>query len=201
MENCNNKLNDRNNAKIIILGKIVLFWALLIFAVSNSAFADENELMASPNYLVILVHGIGDMSKQCFGWKDNSGVYHSGAYGDLYQYLEKDLGLEGYVYEYDIENALGSNSDAAKQIGDRINGWTVEKNTAGAIINRYNTCWLETAKNQYRTWYFNKYKGLYGLTSEVSVPSAVIPEKFVFIAHSMGGSTSNVHRISLSGTW
>ncbi|MFC1540438.1 hypothetical protein ACFL4J_00185 [Candidatus Margulisiibacteriota bacterium] len=137
----------------------------------------------SPNYLVILIHGIGNNSKSTFGWKDEQGNYHDGKFGNLFKYLEVDLGLEGYIYAFDLENAYGSSVIAAQQIGGN-NGWSVEKDENNNIIKRYNTCWFETARNKYKKWYFNKYKSIYGITSEADVP---IPQKYVLICHSMGG--------------
>jgi len=130
------------------LNKILIVMFILCFGVA--AFAVEaNEMNSSPNYLIILVHGIASDFKAFEGA------------GNLKDYLEESLKLDGYVYSYSFDKANQSNEHHAEELGDR------------SLSN----CWLKQAKYDFHKKFPNK----------------PIPNKYVLIAHSMGGLASRVY--------
>ncbi|MFA6169873.1 MAG: hypothetical protein WCW67_07985 [Candidatus Margulisiibacteriota bacterium] len=82
---------------------LVLICALLIIALPARA---AEVIKASPNYLVILVHGINDDHKIFTGEKDVF-VLTKDKIGDFKKWLEDNVGLEGYVYAYDFSENHG----------------------------------------------------------------------------------------------
>lgn len=91
--------------------KIVLLVVCLVMcAYSRVTCAERADIIkSSPNYLIILVHGITSDHK-AFDGESN-----------LKRYLIGDLGLDGYVYAYDYSNNRQSNDKNAKELGDPDN--------------------------------------------------------------------------------
>lgn len=85
---------------------LILICALLIIALPARA---AEVIKASPNYLVILVHGIAS----------GKGAFEGEA--GLKKSIEDTLGLKGYVYAYDFLNKRGSIIDNAAQLGNPTN--------------------------------------------------------------------------------
>ena len=146
---------------------IIVCLLLNLFVCLGNARA-EVEQRSNPNYLVLLVHGIGS----------NRSAFTS--YGNLKSFLENDLGLEGYVWAYDFSDNMQSNSKNAVEFGDKQNGSTYKLDFETGRYTKYEgKCWLEQSRDDFIAWYTNKY----GSSPEASQ----IPEKYIVIAHSMGG--------------
>lgn len=65
-------------------------------------------------------------------------------------------------------------------------GWEVgDRSYSNPAINMTNKCWLDKARNDFIA----------------NNPGKPIPSKYILIGHSMGGTSNNVHRVSLSGMW
>jgi len=145
--------------KRIDLLLIIIFLFILIN--NTSASTRTEEMKPSPNYIVILVHGIGaDKNEMAGDW------------GNLKEYFEKPkssggLGLYGYVYNYSFSDPLQSSITSAHELGDKDN----------------DLYWIGRALKDFKQWYASAkgYKSLY------DIPQSEIPNKYVIIAHSMGG--------------
>jgi pimeloyl-ACP methyl ester carboxylesterase len=149
----------------IIIVCLISFTSKL-YAVANSK--------SSPNYLIILVHGIA-------GHRDEFWVY-----GDLESYLRKDMGLDGYVYSYDFSDNRQSSVTNAKELGSRTEGRTYLFDfKTGINVKLSDKCWLEQAKDDFVAW-FTANKGRSPTSDEV-------PNKYILIAHSMGGLASRYY--------
>ncbi|MFC1496823.1 esterase/lipase family protein, partial [Candidatus Margulisiibacteriota bacterium] len=153
-------MSQRIRKLIIYLIPKILFGILLfiyIFTSSSNAIVQLNQEESSPNYLILLVHGIIS-NKEAFESQNG-----------LKKFLENDLGLEGYVYSYDFLDNRGSNILAAHQLGDPSNKYY----------------WIGQAKSDFKKWYAKEYLG--GEGHSESIPAEAIPEKVILICHSMGG--------------
>lgn len=75
-----------------------------------SCYGVESVIKPSPNYLVILVHGIAETSD----------IFDDDGSGHLKPYLEDSLSLPGYVYAYDFNDNKGSNVVAADELGNQF---------------------------------------------------------------------------------
>ncbi|NQU16703.1 MAG: hypothetical protein HQ564_01450 [Candidatus Saganbacteria bacterium] len=147
-------------------------------------------MKSSPNYLVLLVHGIGSRG-EAFGYGERD-IRNSPPKG-LKHFLEKNLGLNGYVYSYSFSNPLQSSITSARELGDR-NYYL--KNPAGQRYqdlfrhNKINTnlCMLDKAKEDFKKYFNSKYKR--------NPQKAEIPDKFIIICHSMGGLAARYYLTS-----
>ena len=110
---------------------VIFFIIIILVSASISEAGTKIETKTSPNYLIILVHGIntpGWVFKGGKGISGNKGQSGSDVtnipdsmrgFGDLFGYLSNDLGLAGYVYYYTFSYRDGRISDLAKELGDR----------------------------------------------------------------------------------
>jgi pimeloyl-ACP methyl ester carboxylesterase len=137
----------------------ILLSSLFIRAI-DGYLCEGATIKPSPNYLVILVHGIAE----------NIDIFESDESGYLKPYLENSLNLPGYVYSYDFVDNVGSNVDAADELGNQM---------------------IPQAINDFKAWYAGK-----NHISVSKVPQSVIPQKVVLIAKSMGGLASRVYLTS-----
>ncbi|MFC1496786.1 esterase/lipase family protein, partial [Candidatus Margulisiibacteriota bacterium] len=136
---------------------ICLLFILFFTTTSSNAINDDRTTASSPNYLIILVHGIIS-NKEAF----------EGPTG-LKSFLENELGLKGYVYPYSFEDNRGSIAVSADELGNPTN-------------EHY---WIGNAKEDFKKWYAKEHLGDASKVDEV--PNAAIPEKVILICHSMGG--------------
>jgi len=90
-------------------------------------------------------------------------------YGNLKNYLETNLGLKGRVFCYSFSNNRGDNFVQAKELGDR------NYQNPGQGMN--NNCWLEKAKIDFKNEF----------------PDSDVPNKFIFITHSMGNYAARMY--------
>lgn len=151
--------------RIVKFGIFLLLLSLFITVSGISSFADP--VSSSPNYLIILIHGIGSNYKGAFIEE----------YGNLEKYLKQDLGLDGYVYGYDFLNSKGSNIDHAKELADPS----------------YPDNWFVRARNEFIDWYASNQKPP---IDPKDVPESVIPDKYILIAHSEGGLAARAYLTS-----
>jgi hypothetical protein len=176
------------------LGIIIIVLILLIKGASCSLIEGTNTY---PKYLIMLVHGIGG---NCANWTDKTypeiknvdinDVANYNSYGGFKKHLEKPvaeggLGLKGYVYAYTFSAPCGTAVNNSRELGDRS-----YYNPAPEMDG---LCWLEKAKIDFK----NNFKRATGREPNPNE----IPERYIIVAHSMGNSRDNVHRVSLSGIW
>ena len=103
---------------------------MILISASRSEAGVRLETKTSPNYLVILVHGVNTTRAVFMGQGENgSNVSELSPdekdykFGDLKGYLEKSaseggLGLKGYVYAYTFSERDGHIDLMAKELGD-----------------------------------------------------------------------------------
>jgi len=178
--------------------RILVFLLVFLIVFAGMIFASEEEIKSSPNYLVLLVHGIGAKGN-IFGhgdvdnhsWEDKKSGNNE-PYGDLKYFLDNDLGLKGYVYAYSFADSLASNITHAHELGDK----DYYKNNPNAphykdirakeeIATQEGMCMLDFAKKEFKEWFVsdaNKKNPEHRPPTE-----AEIPKKFVIISHSLGG--------------
>ena len=189
---------------------VFIIFAILAFALimCSSSFAVV-ETKSSPNYLVILVHGINATRAVFMGQGENgsniaelSSNEKDYKYGDLKGYLENELGLKGYVYAYTFSerdghidlmaNELGNPNwdNKAATIGGTMRLGTVAKEVEAqytkiekADSGRGNS-WLKQAREDFKSWYAAQQRPK---IDPKDVPESVIPKKYIIIAHSLGG--------------
>ena len=90
---------------------LICFNCICVYiALTYCSYAFAVEIKSSPNYLVILVHGIAE-DKDIFDGDDG---------GHLKPYLENSLNLPGYVYSYNFKDNVGSNYDAANELANQM---------------------------------------------------------------------------------
>ena len=178
---------------------------VILFFVGIASFVQavgNNDMEYAKNYLIILVHGIGD-DHTCLAdekWNEK------GLMTTAKKYLE-DMGLTGYVYAYEFSdkflniekegwefgNRAYDNPEAVNKKSDEINdnssdqtkrkSWEITKKQDNGRAGT-GKCWLEQAKEDFRIW-FQKYGP--GKTEDRWPLASEIPQKFIVIAHSMGG--------------
>ncbi|MFC1496812.1 esterase/lipase family protein, partial [Candidatus Margulisiibacteriota bacterium] len=128
--------------------KIISLCLFAVIIISSVAYAiSYNDIEYAKNYLIILVHGIGD-DKDCFN--------------NVKAYLENN-GLSNYVYAYQFSDKFLRIENEGHEFGNR-NYYNPAPGMGGK-------CWLEKAKEE-----FSRKK-----------PGFNTPNKFIVIAHSMGG--------------
>ncbi|MFA6170429.1 MAG: hypothetical protein WC772_06630 [Candidatus Margulisiibacteriota bacterium] len=220
----------------LFLSIIMVFWLVIAgrgYANETPAYIDTTPAVrTSPNYLVILVHGINSSSRFYCGKDVGGGKGENGSelinepddgadYGDLKGYLENNLGLKGYVYSYTFSQRDGHIDLMARELGDPNwdnkayleGGWLNLKNAAdiapiktkitdtinGEKTGRGNS-WFKQAREDFIAWFSDKKKNINNPTGRPPT-EAEIPHKYILVSHSLGGSSNNVHRVSLSGMW
>jgi len=144
---------------------ILLFVLLKMFNVICGDLSFADSIKSSPNYLVILIHGVGTNYNSTFVEK----------YGNLEKYLKQNLNLDGYVYGYNFLDSKGSNYDHAKELADL------------SIANN----WFEKAREGFKSWYAKEV--LKKPNAVDLVPENVIPHKYILIAHSEGGLAARAY--------
>jgi hypothetical protein len=196
---------------------------MILASASTSEAATKIETKTSPNYLIVLVHGVntpGWIWRGGKGVEGDKGQYGSDVrnipdsmrgFGDLLGYLQNDLGLDGYVYYYTFSQRDGRIETLAKELGDR--NYTASPAFRESVMNhkelkdqpdiyentnkelfkklgypdqiKQGNCWLEQAKQDFINWF--KTEGP-GKNREIKAPlPSEIPQKYILIAHSMGG--------------
>ena len=104
----------------------------------------------------------------------------------LQEYLENDLGLDGYVYAYSFNDGNGSSRIAYKELGDRdYNNQAHYINKYGKEISMRGKSWLEKARDDFKDWFMSK-NGRDPREDE-------IPQKYIFITHSMGNMPARLY--------
>lgn len=159
------KLNKNHIIKFIIAIAVIVLISFPVFG---------KEMKPSPNYLIILVHGIGE----------NNDVFTTRGYGDLENHLKNNLGLDGYVYRYAVKDRYDSNLFAAQQIGHTTEAETWFYN-GNFYEKKGDIRWLSQAREDFKIWYAKDI--LHNSNHPELVPESVIPNKYIIIAHSMGG--------------
>jgi len=148
--------------------RLIIF--VILFVVGITSFAQavgNNDIEYAKNYLIILVHGIGD-DHTCLAdekWNEK------GLLTTAKKYLE-DMGLEGYVYSYEFSDKFLNidkegwefgdrsydNPEAVSKRSDEIDqtGKDTHKRAYWEITKRQDNgrggtgeCWLEQAKEDY----------------------------------------------------
>ena len=216
--------------------KIILSVVIMLSIGASSVYAGADSIInSSPNYLILLVHGVNTPGWMWRGGKLSGDTASNGSnvrdlpasmrgFGDLLGYLRNDLGLDGYVYYYTFHERDGRIADQARELGDPNYN---NPATSGSIMNhkgladqpditpsnhpnlrRYlkypspnidnpiifdigadgkGNSWFEQARIDFKQWYANKYVPD---KDPNKVPGSVIPNKYIIIAHSMGGLTA-----------
>lgn len=180
---------------------------IVLFCFEAHGAPNSENIQYAKNYLVVLVHGIGD-GHECLN--------------NIKQHL-KSNGLDGYVYAYEFSdpflniekegwefgNRSYDNPKAVSKKSDVIddNSSDQTKRKSWEITKRLDNgqagtgkSWLEQAKEDFKIFYASLYR-TDSFETWSQVPDSLVPSKFIVIAHSMGGTSNNVHRISLSGLW
>jgi len=206
---------------------IILCLGTILCIPSFGSIVGSQETNSSPNYLILLVHGINTTHRVFMGHGENGSDVsripddEKYPYGDLKGYLENTLGLKGYVYAYTFSERDGRISLAAEELGNSNHdnkaatiGGTLHYDKVGKEIGRDATgindfqngvrtgqgnSWLKQAREDFKKWYAENV--LHQRGHPELVPESVIPHRYIIIAHSLGGSRSNVHRVSLGGAW
>jgi len=106
------------------LFKKTIFPILIIILSASLVYAGERlETKSSPNYIVILVHGINSPGWVWRGEGQNGSDVNDipgsmRGKGDLLGYLRNNLGLDGYVYYYTFSQRDGRIPLTARELGD-----------------------------------------------------------------------------------
>jgi triacylglycerol esterase/lipase EstA (alpha/beta hydrolase family) len=108
---------------VTVRGKLIFALIGLIYFAATPAIANIVAENASPNYLVVMVHGL---------------ISDRSAFDKLKTFLEDQLGLKGYVYAYNFDANRGSIVDQGRELGDR--SYLNPSPEMGGL------CWLEKAK-------------------------------------------------------
>jgi triacylglycerol esterase/lipase EstA (alpha/beta hydrolase family) len=153
---------------------VFLLSSFFLFQIIDKTYAsDVKSIKANPNYMVVLVHGKNSSHKIFTGEQDANAfgvdIIGNEAFGNLKKYLEEELGLKGYVFDYDFSNS---------ELGLEQRGW--ELGDRKYLNPKYQMCWLEKAKKDFRSIHPN------------NIP---VPNKFILVGHSMGG-LSIMHYLS-----
>ncbi|MBI5701146.1 hypothetical protein HZC34_04775 [Candidatus Saganbacteria bacterium] len=109
--------------------KKIIILISISFCLLSQVFADSKiETKTSPNYLIILVHGVNTPGFVWMGGKGQSSADNGSdvsqlddkyrGFGDLLGYLRNNLGLDGYVYYYTFSQRDGKISNQARELGD-----------------------------------------------------------------------------------
>ncbi len=141
---------------------IGIFVFALMLSISPLFAANIEGTGAYDNYIFILVHGINNTS-DIFEGKT--------PYGNLKNFLEKDMGLKGRLFDYTFTDNVGKvpldngsynsvNKQDARELGDR--NYKPSPNS---------TCWLEQAKEDFASSHKQGTK---------------IPSKYIILSYSMG---------------
>jgi len=131
------------------------------FSFSLTATCEKaGQMKSHPNYLFILVAGIG-------GEKGDFGDNTDGLNG----YLVRSLGLGGNVFSYDFTDNLQSCEDNAEELGNR--------NYSNPQAGMNDMCWIEKAKADYAS--------IKNYSSFEAIPYEKRPGKIIIITHSLGG--------------
>ncbi|OGC13706.1 hypothetical protein A3D23_03210 [candidate division WOR-1 bacterium RIFCSPHIGHO2_02_FULL_53_26] len=206
----------------------ITFFIFLILA-SATMGGTRIETKTSPNYLIILLHGINTPGFVFKGHGENGSDINNipdnmKGFGDLLGYLRKNLGLDGYVYYYTFSQRDGHISNLARELGDRNHNNTAYQGSImnhkgladqpdiypsdrtyahlgypaqiNDLVNNIHTgkgnCWLEQARQDYIKWFQSD-------TNKINNPTkrpptdAEIPQKYILIAHSMGGLVARTY--------
>ena len=202
---------------------IVLTIALLV-TFSKAALPDESPAylntgriiqQTSPNYLIILVHGINSTRAAYMGKGENGSdiselsedeKVKDSTSSDLKGYLENVLGLKGYVYAYTFSERDGHIELMAHELGDpnwdnnaiRMGG-TLHHHPNGKDIEAKYTKITDTINGEKtgrgNSWFkqaredFKRWYAKEVLkTDDITVvPESVIPNKYILVSHSLGG--------------
>lgn len=199
--------------------KYIVLIISYVLIVQAMVYADQLEIQSSPNYLIILVHGINSSSRLFVGADRGDGKGEMGGeianepddnsdFGDLKGYLENNLGLKGYVYSYTFSQRDGKIDLMARELGDPNwdnkayieGGWKYLKNAADIpprktkitdMINEEHqfkgNSWFKQAREDFKSWYASRQ---HPKIDPKDVPESVIPNKYILIAHSLGGLAS-----------
>lgn len=200
--------------------KNILIIVISVTLISSTAVMAGNvlETKSSPNYMIILVHGINTPGFVFRGHGENGSDVKDipdnlKGFGDLLGYMRNDFGLDGYVYYYTFSQRDGRIENQARELGDRnyhnlANQGSVMNHkglTDQPDINpsdktypylgypatiKEGNCWLEQAREDFREWFKKSGPG----KSEDRYPTeAEIPQKYIFICHSMGGLVARTY--------
>ncbi|MFC1510780.1 FlgD immunoglobulin-like domain containing protein [Candidatus Margulisiibacteriota bacterium] len=164
---------------------IVMFILTLVFM--RVSFAQVDNVDSSPNYLIIMVHGIIS-NKEAFDQTNG-----------LKYFLEEELDLEGYVYDFaysfsdnrgsiinqagELGNSSHTNPSWAGEMPSLSNGGFWEGNAEWSKIYN-NHSWISQSKEYFKAWF--KWQNPSNPTHRDPTASE-IPQKVVLICHSMGG--------------
>jgi triacylglycerol esterase/lipase EstA (alpha/beta hydrolase family) len=170
-----------------MIRKILVLICFIVLSCNQLSFAEIVAEDASPNYLILMVHGIIS-NKDAFGGENG-----------LKQYLENNLGLKGYVYDfaYNFSNNRGSIINQAREFGDAThanpswagempslsNGDFWQKETDWSKIYN-NHSWISQSKEYFKAWF--KWQNPKNPTHRDPTFNEV-PRKVILICHSMGG--------------
>jgi flagellar hook assembly protein FlgD len=152
---------------------------IVMYASPSMAYRPEGTLTYK-DYLIILIHGINSGSYM-FNGQDSvdPGLNYK-------KYLERDLGLEGHVYAYSFTYKNGSNKKRVAELADRTNNNTATYiDDSGNEASMNGLCWLDKAKEDYKSWFKKKYNR--------DPQASEIPSRYIFITHSMGNMAARLY--------
>jgi hypothetical protein len=191
----------RKEIRFLILGLLLCIG--VNFTYQRIAFGEE-EIRPYPNYLIILVHGLNSTRGMWVGHGENGSEIdpndEQGDFGDLKGYLENVLGLKGYVYAYTFSERDGSIALQGRELGKRDEhnkasdqgGWLHHLHGDHKNVDPRTThikdgnCWLEQARLDFKQWFHDFGPGSKETPKRFPTEEE-IPDKYIIIAHSMGG--------------
>ncbi|MFA5183377.1 MAG: hypothetical protein WC405_18860 [Syntrophales bacterium] len=197
--------------------KIFIFsFIYLLIAFYGSAKAIEQQNVSyAKNYLIILVHGVGDDYKCLTKVRDSLISNGLDGYVHTYQFSDPFLNIDKEGWEFGDRNykrrpEICSNrpddkkSDVINQESKNIDYnkhfWKLTRRSDGTVNS-----WMEQAKIDFIAWFKDPKRNKNNPTKrdpiDTNGPDNEVPKKYIVIAHSMGGTSNNVHRVSLSGLW
>ncbi|MFA6418969.1 MAG: hypothetical protein WCW67_07530, partial [Candidatus Margulisiibacteriota bacterium] len=179
---------------------VLLFIFLTLFHSSGKAIEQQNVLYAK-NYLLILVHGVGDDYACLAKIRDHLISNGLDGYVHIYQFSDPFLNIEKEGREFGDRNYKERPEVCVNRPDDKKND-VIDQETKNSDYEKHYwkltkrpdktvNSWLEQGKNDFIEWFKdpkrNKNNPSGRAPIDSSGPDNEIPKKYIIIAHSMGG--------------